>query len=161
MARKNDRIIQFLNKLIALCKDGENGYRMAAGAVKNRAIKKLFTSSSAQRARFAAELQTEVDSLGGRPAHSGSVTATLHRGWMNLKSLLTGGRACAVIGECAYGEEQAVRAYVECLERRLPVETKALLLRHFNHIQEAHSCLLALQEVCGKRGRLTSVKAGA
>jgi len=45
-----------INKVIAVCKDAEEGFRGAANAVKNPSLVSLFNRLSSQRAGFANEL---------------------------------------------------------------------------------------------------------
>ena len=89
----NDKSISVLNDLIETCKNGQEGFRQASEAVKDSHLKMIFGQFSQQRAQFAGELQQEVMRLGGDPEKSGSVAATLHRGWINLKSAITGAAA--------------------------------------------------------------------
>ena len=99
MANTNDEVISTLNNLIETCKDGQEGFRTAAEGVKNSDLKTLFNTYSQQRAQFAGELQNEVGRLGGDPEKTGSIAATLHRGWINIKSTVTGEDEGAVISE--------------------------------------------------------------
>src|SRR5829696_5941992 len=116
----NDNVISTLNNLIETCKDSEDGFRTAADGVKNSELKTLFLTYSQQRAQFAAELQNEVRNLGGDPEDAGSVAASLHRGWINIKSTVTGEDEGAVISECERGEDSAVKNYREALDESLP-----------------------------------------
>src|SRR5262245_20504358 len=96
----NDDIISSLNDLIATCKDGQEGFKQAAEGVERSDLKSLFFEFSQQRAHFAGELQSIVQTLGGEPATSGSTSGALHRGWMNIKSAVTGKDEKAVLNEC-------------------------------------------------------------
>src|SRR5688572_380431 len=116
MAITNDKnAIAVLNELIEVCKDGENGFRVAAEGAKNSDLRSLFISYSAQRAAFAAELQREVERLGGKPEKSGSVAGAAHRGWIHLKEAVTGADEAAIISECERGEDAAKAAYEKAL----------------------------------------------
>src|SRR5437868_1071070 len=86
----NDDVISCLNGLIETCKDGEEGFREAAAGVERSDLKSLFAEFSLQRAQFAGVLQELVRSLGGDPESEGSFSGALHRGWIDLKSALTG-----------------------------------------------------------------------
>jgi uncharacterized protein (TIGR02284 family) len=108
MAIDNDEVISTLNNLIETCKDGQNGFRTAAEGVKDTKLTTLFYTCSQQRGQFAAELQNEVRRLGGDPEKTGSTAAVLHRGWINIKSAVTGEDEGAVISECERGEDSAV-----------------------------------------------------
>ncbi len=133
-----DNAISTLNNLIETCKDGENGFRTAADGVKNSELKTLFTNYSQQRAKFAAELQGEVSGLGGDPEKTGSVVATLHRGWINIKSAVTGESEAAVIAECESGEDSAKANYEEALKEDLPAQVKSTIERQYGMVKEAH-----------------------
>jgi uncharacterized protein (TIGR02284 family) len=146
MATDNDNVISTLNNLIETCKDGENGFRTAADGVKNSELKTLFNTYSQQRAQFAAELQAEVRNLGGDPENTGSVAATLHRGWINIKSTVTGEDEGAVISECERGEDSAVKNYKEALNEDLPANLQSILQRQFTEVKEAHNRIRALEK---------------
>lgn len=134
----NDNAISTLNNLIETCKDGENGFRTAADGVKNAELKTLFTTYSQQRAKFAAELQGEVRGLGGDPEKTGSVVASLHRGWIDIKSAVTGEDEAAVIAECERGEDSAKANYEEALKETLPANIKSTIERQYGQVKEAH-----------------------
>jgi uncharacterized protein (TIGR02284 family) len=104
-------VISTLNNLIETCKDGQNGFQTAAADVENSNLKSVFYEFGQQRARFVGELQTLVKELGGDPENSGSTAATLHRGWINIKSVLTGKDEAAILNEAERGEDIAKNEY--------------------------------------------------
>src|SRR3989442_3795381 len=110
MAVNREELIECLNDLIETCHDGENGFQTAADHVKDSDLKTLFNDCSVQRAQFASELESQVRQLGGTPAKTGSVSAAFHRGWMNIKSIVTGGND-AIVAECERGEDAAALNY--------------------------------------------------
>ena len=146
MATDNDNTISILNNLIETCKDGENGFRTAADGVKNQELQKLFLTYSQQRTQFASELQAEVRRLGGDAEQTGSVAATLHRGWINIKSAVTGEDEGAVISECERGEDSAVRNYQDALKENLPAELQTTIQRQYTQVKEAHDRIRALEK---------------
>ncbi len=113
MVEHQEKVISTLNKLIETCKDGEEGFRNAAEHMKTTAHKELCIQYSQQRAQFASELTREVQRLGGGPQKSASVSASLHRGWMDVKSAVTGKDDAAILAECERGEETALERYDE------------------------------------------------
>ena len=145
MATDNDKTVSTLNNLIETCKDGENGFRTAAEGIRNGELKTLFNTYSQQRAQFAAELQAEVRHLGGDPENSGSVAATLHRGWINIKSAVTGEDDGAIISECERGEDSAVKNYEDALKENLPANIRAIIEQQFTQVREAHDQVRALE----------------
>jgi uncharacterized protein (TIGR02284 family) len=127
MALDRDDVISVLNDLIETCEDGVNGFRTAADSVKSTEAKAVFTNRIKLIERSAAELQAEVRRLGGDPERRGSVAGSLHRGWINLKSAVTGKDDDAIINECVRGEETAVKSYEDALEKDLPADVRAIV----------------------------------
>lgn len=149
MATDNDAVISTLNNLIETCKDGQNGFQTASEGVKNSELKTLFLGYSQQRAQFAGELQNEVQRLGGDPENTGSVAATLHRGWINIKSTVTGEDEGAVIAECERGEDSAVRNYKDALSQDLPENIRSIVQSQYTQVQEAHDRIRTLEKASG------------
>jgi uncharacterized protein (TIGR02284 family) len=141
----NDEVISTLNNLIETCKDGQNGFTTAAEGVNRSDLKNLFMNYAQQRGEFARELQQEVRNLGGDPENGGSIAATLHRGWINVKSAVTGDDESAVIAECERGEDSAVSNYKDALEQSLPPKAQALVLRQYNEVKAAHDRIRSLE----------------
>jgi uncharacterized protein (TIGR02284 family) len=146
MALDNNDVVSTLNNLIETCKDGQNGFQTASEGVKNSELKTLFLTYSQQRAQFAGELQAEVRRLGGDPENSGSVAASLHRGWINIKSTVTGEDEGAVIAECERGEDSAVRNYKEALEAGLPQDVRSIVETQYAQVKQAHDRIRGLEK---------------
>ena len=152
----SDNVISVLNNLIETCKDGQNGFQTAAEGIKRSDIKSLFYQYSQQRAQFAGELQNEVGRLGGDPAQTGSVAATLHRGWINIKSAVTGEDENAVLAECERGEDSAVSNYKDALaDANLPADVRAIVERQYAQVQEAHDRIRNLERATETGGGTT------
>ena len=142
-----DDVASTLNQLIHTCKDGEQGFQAAAAGVDDLNLQHLLESYSQQRSEFAAELQVEVERLAQDPAQSGHLSASLHRGWMNIKSVVTGRDEAAIIAECERGEDVAVSAYQAALDSALPQDLRAVVERQFLKVKEAHDQIRSLEEV--------------
>ena len=111
MSNPNKDVIDVLNDLIEYSKDGEKGFKTSAEDVKNPELKSFFVQRASECSSAAAELQSEVRRLGGDPETSTSISGDLHRGWVNLKSLVTGKDEEAVLNEVERGEDHALKAY--------------------------------------------------
>lgn len=142
----NDDVISTLNGLIETCKDGQDGFKEAADGVERSDLKSLFYEFSQQRSQFAGELQTLVQSLGGDPENSGSVSAALHRGWINIKSAVTGKDETSILNECERGEDVAKNAYKEALEQPLPGYIQETIKTQYASVQSAHDRVKALRD---------------
>ena len=141
-----DNVISTLNGLIETCRDGQNGFQTASDGVKNSELKTLFANYAQQRAKFVGELQGEVRRLGGDPENTGSVAASLHRGWIDIKSTVTGSDDTATLSECERGEDSAVSNYKDALEEDLPANIRAIVERQFTEVQEAHNRIRSLRD---------------
>lgn len=142
----NDNVISTLNGLIETCRDGQNGFQTASDGVKNSELKTLFANYAQQRAKFVGELQGEVRRLGGDPENTGSVAASLHRGWIDIKSTVTGSDDTATLSECERGEDSAVSNYKDALEEDLPANIRAIVERQYAEVQEAHNRIRSLRD---------------
>src|SRR5215204_3075998 len=142
----NEDVISTLNGLIETCKDGQNGFQEAAEGVERSDLKSLFYEFSQQRAQFAGELQSLVQSLGGDPENTGSVAAALHRGWINIKSAVTGKDEEAILNECERGEDSAKNAYKDALEEPLPGNVMEVVQTQYQSVQSAHDRVKALRD---------------
>lgn len=142
----NDKVISTLNNLIETCKDGQNGFKDAAEGVENSELKTVFYDLSQQRSQFAGELQQEVRGLGGDPEDSGSVSGSLHRGWINIKSAVTGKDETAILNECERGEDVALKAYKDASDSELPANVLETVRTQLDAVQTAHDRVKALRD---------------
>jgi len=144
-----EQAVSTLNSLIETCRDGQEGFKTAAEGVGNAELKELFYSYSQQRAGFVGELQDEVRRLGGEPDTTGSVTASLHRGWMGLRAAVTGGDEASVLAECERGEDAAMSSYRAAFNVDLPASCRQMVERQFAEIKEAHNKIRNLDRAAG------------
>jgi uncharacterized protein (TIGR02284 family) len=143
---QNDKAISVLNNLIETCKDGELGFRTAAEGLKSSASKSKFLEYSRQRAEMARELQTEVRRLGGDPEKTGSVSGSLHRGWLDIKSVITGKDDHAIVAEAERGEDVAKSAYENALKEGLPVSAQTVVQQQAAKVRQAHDYVRDLRD---------------
>jgi len=141
----NTETTQTLNELIDICKDGENGFKQAAEKAKDASLKSLFLKYSTQRAGYAQELQSAVSLLGDKPETTEHVAAKLHRGWMGLKQALTSNEDKALIDECEAGEDAAMKAYKQALDKSMAGNIETLIRKQFAGVSEAHGVMRDLK----------------
>lgn len=157
MSNPNKDVIDVLNDLIEYSKDGEKGFKESADDVKNPELKTFFVQRATACNQAAAELQAEVRNLGGDPETSTSLSGDIHRGWVNLKSMVTGKDEEAVLNEVERGEDHALKAYKEAREKLVklnnPSAQNALTLvdRQLQGVQRNHDQVKALRDAARAR----------
>lgn len=134
----NDDVISTLNDLIETCKDGEQGFRTCAEDIGNAQLKTFFSSRAESCAKAASELQQEVRALGGDPEKSSSVSGTLHRRWVDIKTTITGKDDEAILNECERGEDVAKKSYANALEKALPAGIRTMVERQYQGVLRNH-----------------------
>ncbi|MDQ3747627.1 MAG: PA2169 family four-helix-bundle protein [Acidobacteriota bacterium] len=142
----DDKTISTLNNLIETCKDGQEGFKQAAEGVERSDLKSLFYDLGQQRAKFAGELQTLVRELGGDPEKTSSTAGALHRGWINIKSFVTGKDEAGVLNEAERGEDVAKKAYKDALAENLPANVMTVVQAQANEVMTAHDRVRDLRD---------------
>jgi uncharacterized protein (TIGR02284 family) len=142
----NDKAISVLNNLIETTKDGEKGFKAAAEGLTAPDIKNRFLQYSRERAQMTSELQAEVRRLGGDPERSGSMAGTLHRGWLDIKSAVTGKDNHAILAEAERGEDVAKNVFESASSEPLPASAQMLVQQQAAKIRQAHDDVRSLRE---------------
>jgi uncharacterized protein (TIGR02284 family) len=140
--------ISTINSLIETLKDGQEGFRQAAEAVKDSQLKTLFNEYSLQRSRFAGELQNEAIGMGeSKPEDSSSTAGAMHRAWINLKSAITTQDDHAILAECERGEDSAISEYKKAMEKNeLTSPIRDTVSRQYTDVKAAHDRIKALRD---------------
>lgn len=146
MAANKSESISVLNELIETLKDGEAGFKTAAEELSSVDLKAQFIEYSRERAEMARELQNEVQRLGGDPERSGSVSGSMHRGWMDVKAAVTGHDDRAIVAEAERGEDAAKSAYQEALGKPLPTSAQSVVREQAVKVERAHDQVRNLRD---------------
>ena len=136
-----------LNELVETLKDGQKGYADAMTDIEDTNLKATFKKYAAQRAEYITEIEDQMFKLNLTPDESaaGSVTGTVHRAWIDLKSALTSKDNKAVLDECERGEDYAKKAYQTALKvQDLPSNLKSVIEKQYQGVTEAYDNIKAL-----------------
>ncbi|RBA24100.1 ferritin-like domain-containing protein [Herminiimonas fonticola] len=139
-------VISTLNDLIETCKDGEEGFKSCAEDVGNSQLKKTLLTYAASCSASARELSALVTAHGGNPETKSSLSGTLHRRWIDIKSLVMGKDDEAVLNECERGEDVAKKSYRRALEKDLPLDVKAVIERQYQGVLQNHDAIKILRD---------------
>jgi uncharacterized protein (TIGR02284 family) len=140
-----NKVISALNSLIALNRDDQKGFLEAAEKIEDPEIKTYFLEQSRSRTHFVGELQTEVHALGSEPENTGTMSGTLHRGWMDLKLALGSGDHAILIATESV-EDRAISTYCKALEESLPADLRDIVARQFESVKQSHTKVKALRK---------------
>jgi uncharacterized protein (TIGR02284 family) len=131
--------ISTLNELIATTFDSVDGYTEALKETRNPNFTILFTGLAEERRQLVVRLQQEVASLGGKAVDDGTLLASAHRVFLNLKSIVTGHDDKAIINEVEAGEDHIKAKFEDALkDRNLSAAVQQLVASAYDTVKEGH-----------------------
>lgn len=138
MANNSD--ISILNSLIATTIDSADGFERSAEDSKSGRFGAMFREFAVERRRVAEQLQSRVRAMGGTPHDDGSLKATLHRRWVDMRSVLSGdGGDRAIIEEIERGEDYLKSKYDGALaDATLSESTLAAIREAYQSVRAGH-----------------------
>lgn len=153
MTTPNETTARAYNDLVEINKTATKGYQEAAEGVTNPQLKSELSRLSQQRAQFASELTQQASRLGITSMKDTTVegaltdaAAAVHRGWINIKSAVTGQNDSAILGECETGDAIALKAYETALQANdLPADAKNVIQQQHGQILEAKNKITQLK----------------
>lgn len=140
------KVVEMLNDLVETSKDGERGFRKAAEDAHDQQLKTLFADRADNCAVGARELQDVVLKLGGKPESHGSVSGALHRGWVDVKSMVGGRDDHAILADCEKGEDVAKKRYGDALNSDLPADVRGVIERQYQIVLQNHDRIRDLRD---------------
>lgn len=135
-------------ELVETLKDGERGYAAAAEKLSDSDRPEWAATMqrlSQQRAGFWREIVDLGHDYGDDVDESGSLAATLHRGWLSLKDAVTGDSPEAVLTAAETGEDHAVSEYEDALKMDLSAGFREVVVRQQAEVLAARDEVKALQ----------------
>jgi uncharacterized protein (TIGR02284 family) len=139
---------QVAKELVETLKDGERGFASAAEKLRGGDHPEWATTLqrlSEQRAGFHREIVAMGHDYGEDVDEKGSLTATVHRGWISLKDALTGDDPSGVLKAALTGENHAVSEYEKALKQDLSAGFREVVSRQHAAVVAARDQVNALQ----------------
>jgi uncharacterized protein (TIGR02284 family) len=137
---------QAVHDVITICRDGEQGFRGAAHAVNDTAMKEMFQQYAEQRARFAVELQGAVKELGFDVIDPQGLGGMMRASWMSLKGILTGHDVHGILVEAERAEDSSLTTYRMALSKTLTPEIASIMQRQLAEVEQAHDHIRSLRD---------------
>jgi uncharacterized protein (TIGR02284 family) len=148
---KNEEIVDDLNELVKINNDRIQGYEKAIEDNEDSQLDDLFRHYVIQSQNFRSQLAdhiVRIDGLAVSDATSTDVTSKLHRAWIDIKSAITGKDRDTVLSSVEFGEDAAVEAYQDAIEKdHIPAYIKEDLQKQLSELKEAKDKIKGLQKV--------------
>lgn len=142
---ENKIAIEVLNDLVKINNDRIAGYEKAAENVEKNDVMltTLFYQIAEESQEFKKELTDRVTALGGEPATSSTAPGKIYRVWMDVKVTFSGDDSTATLESCEYGEDAALKAYKQALDRseEYPASVRHLIEDQKNMLKMSHDLI--------------------
>jgi len=138
-----------LNDLIEINKDRVAGFEKALADIndENIDLKGIFLEYSSQSRKFSQELTAIVAAYGEEVETGNSVAGTLHRAWIDVKSLFGASDREGILNEAERGEDAIKAAYKVALEKgELTGDALTTVTSQASDIKTAHDTIKALRD---------------
>jgi uncharacterized protein (TIGR02284 family) len=147
----NEKQIGIVNDLIRINNDRVDGYEKAIDELKDEDadLKTLFQRYISESARYAQELTSEVQRLGGDPADGTTNSGKVYRVWMDLKAAITGKDRQTILNNCEFGEDAAQKAYDTALNADTALEPtlREMIVRQKATLRSGHDEVKRLRDM--------------
>lgn len=140
--------ISVINELIEINNDRVAGFEKAIADIddQNIDLKELFQGYASQSRKYGQELAAIV----GAPDEvetGSSVSGTLHRAWIDVKSLFGGSDRASILSEAERGEDAIKKAYKDALaDSDIPFNAIEVVRSQAQEINSAHDQIKALRD---------------
>ena len=141
-----------INELIEINNDRVAGFEKAIADIndENIDLKALFQGYAEQSRKNGQELAAIVGSVGpiDEVETGKSVAGTLHRVWIDVKSLFSGSDRASILSEAERGEDAIKKAYKEALSSgNLSSEALSVVSAQAEKINSAHDTIRDLRNI--------------
>lgn len=138
--------IRVLNDLIETTIDSADGYAEAARDTQAERYSATFQARASERRQIAARLQQQVQAFGGDAERGGSMLASAHRMFVNLRKTMSAGDQ-AVVAEVERGEDQLRAMYESAMhDDNLSEPTHALIVDAFRSVESGQEQMRLLKQ---------------
>jgi uncharacterized protein (TIGR02284 family) len=131
--------IRTLNSLIATTIDSVDGYETAATDASAEQFASMFRNAASDRRIVMQDLRAEVIRLGGEPEDDGTVLASAHRVFLNLRDAITGKDDKAIIAEVERGEDHIKAKFEDAIaDHDVNADTRAVIESGYIAVKRGH-----------------------
>lgn len=139
-------VLDKLQNLIQANIDSFDGFKHAANKLEDPDHWVPMFELAFQRGLHAERLRKIVTLCGEKPVESGSVMASAHRCWTDLKSAVTEGDAYTILAEAERGEDYIKGLYEDILADTAGEPTTRLLNEQYARVKEGHDLVRDMRD---------------
>lgn len=133
-----ERVQEVLETLFESARDGELGFREAAGRARAADLATLLETLARHCADWSQHWRGEIERRGGVPGEGGTVAGAAQRAWLQIRGLFGGASDAALLAECERGHDDIVSHCREALQASLPLELHEAAQRQLEQAQRHH-----------------------
>jgi uncharacterized protein (TIGR02284 family) len=141
----NEKLTEVLNDLIRINNDRTEGYVNASKEAKTIDVdlQATFNTMADQSRKYAAELTSEVERLGGEAATGTTASGKIHRAWIDVKATFSGKDRQTLLNSCEFGEDAAQKAYKAALasDAEISAETRNIITDQQSSLKTSHDLI--------------------
>ncbi|QDS90754.1 hypothetical protein EC9_49700 [Rosistilla ulvae] len=142
----NETTVTKLQKLIRANIDAYDGFRESADEIADNNLSTLFRQVATERSALATELQNYVEWNGAEAEEDGSVAASVHRAWINVRSKINGGDPYVILIEAERGEDHIKHAYEDVLKETAGSAMNDVLTAQYAIVKSGHDKIRDLRD---------------
>lgn len=142
----DDATVEKLQKLIRANIDAYDGFNEAAEEVDETQLASLFRQIASDRSEFASDLQEYVEWNGEEAEDDGSVAASVHRVWINIRGKINGGDPYVILAEAERGEDSIKESYEEVLKKTSGSAMNDVLMAQYRVVKAGHDKIRNLRD---------------
>ena len=136
MNTNKSKLLDELGEILEKNMDAHKGYSKAAEKAESPGLKRYFEMKSKEREEFNMALKARIKSAYADFDDSPSAAGSIHRTWMDLKSIFSADDDEAMLEESVRGDKAALKEYDDVLEEEaLPLNLRDLLLQQRSRIK--------------------------
>lgn len=145
---ENSKTADLLNNLVEINNDRVAGFQKAIADIKDENIdlKEIFQRYAEQSRKNGQEL-AGIAGRYGKVETGKSVAGSLHRVWIDVKSIFGGNDRASILSEAERGEDAIKKAYNDALTSgNLPADVISLVSEQAAGIKKSHDEVKALRD---------------
>jgi uncharacterized protein (TIGR02284 family) len=144
---------KIFNELIQYNNDRIDGYEKVSEETKivDADLRALFMKMANDSRSYRKGLGNLVISMDGKVETEGSMSAGIHRAWIDFKTAITGKNRSSILSSCEFGEEAIVTAYdaVSTDTESFTTEELAIISEQRNGLRNASGAITEYKKLNG------------